>query len=130
MVTDLVADGLNQLKLGARAKKKEVSFWSSKLLEEILRVIEAEGYIRGFVTSIENNKRRSTVFLKYKEGMSAFAGIKKITVPSRTVSSSHKKLPILMSGLGTVILTTPQGVMGEKEARERGLGGIILAYIW
>ncbi|AGX88776.1 30S ribosomal protein S8 [Mycoplasma parvum] len=130
MVTDLVADALNQIKLGSRVKKKEVSFWSSKLLEEILRVMEEEGYIRGFVTKIENNKRRSTVYLKYKDGISSICGLKKITTPSRFVSAKAKKLPILMCGLGTVVVSTSQGVMCEKTARKKGLGGVILAYIW
>ncbi|AFO52144.1 30S ribosomal protein S8 [Candidatus Mycoplasma haematolamae str. Purdue] len=130
MITDLVADGLNQIKLGSRVKKKEVSFWSSKLLEKILTVIEQEGYIRGFVTKVENNKRRSTVYLKYKNGVPSITGLKKITKPSRMVSAKADKLPILLSGLGTVVVSTSQGVMCEKEARAKGIGGVILAYIW
>ncbi|CCE66727.1 uS8 family ribosomal protein [Candidatus Mycoplasma haematominutum] len=130
MVTDLVANGLNQIKLGSRVKKKEVSFWSSKLLEEILRVMEEEGYIRGFITKVENNKRRSTIYLKYKDGVSSITGLRKITTPSRKVSAGWRELPIVMSGLATVIVSTSQGVLCEKEARKRKLGGIILAYVW
>lgn len=131
MIVDPISNVLNQIKLASRTKKKSVTFFSSKTIIEILKVIKEEGYIIDFITKTsDKNISTTTVYFKYKKGVSAIFGIKRVSKPSQKVIAKANKLPIVMNGMGTAIMTTNRGIMCEKTARKLNVGGEVFAYIW
>ena len=96
--------------------------------KEIARILKAEGYISEY--SVETNKM--TLNLKYSEGKKerVITGLKRISKPGLRVYAKHDELPRVLNGLGIAIISTSKGIMTDKEARNAGLGGEVLAYIW
>lgn len=131
MITDPIANVVAQINNAVRARKKSLSFFSSKVIESICRIMEEEGYIKGYVLKVApNGIGKITLFLKYKDGVSPIRGMKRVSKPGYRVYCKAKDLPIVMNGMGTAIISTNQNVMCEKESRKLNLGGEVLLYIW
>ncbi|AEG73752.1 ribosomal protein S8 [Mycoplasma haemofelis str. Langford 1] len=131
MITDPIANVVCQINNAIRVRKKEATFYSSKVIKSILQILEDEGYIEGFVhKTSETGISVATIFFKYKDGVSAIRGIKRVSKPGYRVYCKAKNLPIVMNGMGTAIISTNQNVMGEKESRKLNLGGEVLLHIW
>lgn len=138
MVTDSVADALIRIKNGYRALKSEVQIPYSKLIMAILKVLEKEGYIRSFkLVKEKENQGLLEVLLKYESAIGsttnkkpALSEVKRISKPGLRVYKGSKKLPRVLNGLGIAIISTPMGIMTDKQARKEKVGGEIMAYVW
>lgn len=133
MLTDPIADLLARLRNAAMARHDVTHVPASRVKKAIAEVLRDEGYL-GDVTQEEwgpSKRQTLTVRLKYvaDEGV-AFRGLKRVSRPGRRVYVRHDKIPRVLSGLGVSILSTSQGVMTDREARRRGLGGELLCEVW
>lgn len=130
-VTDPIADMLTRIRNANSAGKPEVSLPSSKVLAEVARVICEEGYIESF--EIEDSKPQKTlnITLKYGEKHArVIRGIRRISKCGLRIYSSADKLPRVLGGLGTAVISTSKGMMCDRDARKLGVGGEVIAYIW
>ncbi|KMT48262.1 30S ribosomal protein S8 [Fannyhessea vaginae] len=130
-VTDPIADMLTRIRNANSAGKPEVSLPSSKVLAEVARVICEEGYIESF--EIEDSKPQKTlhITLKYGEKRArVIRGIRRISKCGLRIYSSADKLPRVLGGLGTAVISTSKGMMCDRDARKLGVGGEVIAYIW
>lgn len=130
-VTDPVADMLTRIRNANTAYLPSTEIPSSKLKLEIARVLKDEGFIHGFDAVEENSHPRIRVFLKYATGRQrVITGIKRISKPGLRVYAGKSELPRVLGGLGIAIVSTPKGIMTDKQARRENVGGEVLAYVW
>lgn len=130
MVTDPIADMLTRIRNAVGAKHETVNVPSSKEKLEIARILKEEGYIEDFVTEGEPFKN-IVITLKYgKNDEKVISGLKRISKPGLRVYAQADKLPRVLNGLGIAILSTSKGVMTDKEAKAKHVGGEVLAYVW
>lgn len=130
-VTDPVADMLTRIRNANSAGKDVVSMPSSKVLVEIARVIDEEGYIEGYVVEDTKPQKTLVITLKYGERRSRIIrGIRRISKPGLRIYSSAQDLPRVLGGLGSAIVSTSQGMMCDRDARKAGIGGEVVAYVW
>jgi small subunit ribosomal protein S8 len=130
---DTVGDALIRIKNGYLATKPQVALNYSKLNMAIMKVLEKEGFVAKFEeTKSEKNEKikQILVSLKYESRKPALQNIKRISKPGLRVYKGKSSLPWVLNGLGIALVSTPKGVMTDKEARKAGLGGEILAYVW
>ena len=128
---DPISDLITRIRNAQMRSKSKVSSPGSKMRQNVLDVLKAEGYIRGYAT-LEHSSGRSEIEieLKYFDGEPVIREISRISKPGRRVYASVKNLPRVNNGLGVAILSTPKGVVADREARSRGLGGEILCTVW
>jgi small subunit ribosomal protein S8 len=130
-VTDPVADMLTRIRNANVAYKDDLLVPASKLNQAILKILAAEGFVDGFETEGEGVHQALRVRLKYgAKRERTITGLRRISSPGRRVYAVHDKLPRVMGGLGIAILSTSQGVITDREASRRGIGGEVLAYVW
>lgn len=130
-VTDPVADLLTRIRNANLAYKDDLAVPVSKLNEAVLGILEAEGYIERFAREGEGVHQAFRVRLKYsKRRERTISGIKRISTPGRRVYTGRYKLPRVLGGLGIAIVSTSQGVMTDKQASRKGIGGEVLAHVW
>ncbi|WP_202972498.1 30S ribosomal protein S8 [Legionella feeleii] len=126
---DPVADMLTRIRNGQQAKHQSVTLNSSKLKEEIARVLKEEGYILDYsVQPLENNLKSITLQLKYYHGRPVIVRILRISRPGLRVYKSSKDLPSI-PGFGVAILSTSHGVMTHVTAKKKGVGGEVLCEV-
>lgn len=126
---DPVADMLTIIRNGQAAKHQKVKLTSSKLKEQIARVLKEEGYISDYqVESLENNSKIMTVFLKYYQGSPVIDKIRRISRPGLRVYRSSKDLKTV-PGFGIAILSTSKGVMTQSAAKLQGVGGEVICEV-
>ena len=129
--TDPIADMLTRIRNANNAKHKTVDVPSSKMKTAIAEILFKEGYIKSFEIISDENQGIIRITLKYDEkGTRVIDGIKRISKPGLRVYANKEELPRVLNGLGTAIISTSQGLKTDKEAREAGIGGEVLAYIW
>ena len=129
--TDPIADMLTRIRNANSAKHKTVDVPSSKMKTAIAEILFKEGYIKSFELINDENQGTIRIALKYDEkGARVIDGIKRISKPGLRVYANKEELPRVLNGLGTAIISTSQGLKTDKEAREAGIGGEVLAYIW
>ena len=129
--TDPIADMLTRIRNANSAKHKTVDVPSSKMKTAIAEILFKEGYIKSFEIISDENQGIIRITLKYDEkGTRVIDGIKRISKPGLRVYAGKEELPRVLNGLGTAIISTSQGLKTDKEAREAGIGGEVLAYIW
>jgi small subunit ribosomal protein S8 len=130
-VTDPVADMLTRIRNANVAYKDDLLVPASKLNQAILNILAAEGFVDGFETEGEGVHQALRVRLKYgAKRERTITGLRRISTPGRRVYAVHDKLPRVMGGLGIAILSTSQGVITDREASRRGIGGEVLAHVW
>jgi small subunit ribosomal protein S8 len=131
MVSDPVADMLTRIRNANLARHETVKLPSSKLKVEIARLLQQEGYVEGYEVTQEGEFSYLTVTLKYSESRErVISGVKRISKPGRRVYAKHDRLPKVLGGMGTAILSSPTGVITSREAAERGIGGEVLCFVW
>src|SRR3712207_3587366 len=133
-MTDPIADFLTRIRNGITAAHETVDIPSSKLKAEIAQILQEQGYIRSFEV-IEPGEGRPgatlRVHLKYTEArVSVISGLKRVSTPGRRTYVDSKSVPKVLGGMGTAILTTSSGVMTGHQARQDGVGGEVVAYVW
>jgi len=126
-----VADFLTCVRNAVRAKQRKVDVPASRLKAEITKVLLRERFINNFKL-IENGRQGTLrVYLKYTgDDVNVITGIRRISSPGRRVYVAKHRIPRVMGGLGTSILSTSKGVMTDREARDAGLGGELICQIW
>jgi len=130
-ITDPISDMLTRIRNANSAGKDSVSMPSSKVLVEIARVITEEGYVEGY--TVEDTKPQKTlhITLKYgKKRAKVIRGIRRISKPGLRIYSTAEKLPRVLGGLGTAVVSTSKGMMCDRDARTSGVGGEVIAYVW
>ena len=132
-MTDPIADFLTRIRNGISAAHETVEIPSSKLKVELARILQEQGYIRSYEVR-ENEQGPGNVLvvqLKYTEArVSVISGLKRVSRPGRRTYVDSKHVPKVLGGMGTAILTTSKGVKTGHEARQEGVGGEVLAYVW
>ena len=130
-MSDPIGDMLTRIRNGQRARMSVVSSPASKLRSNVLEVLKREGYIRGFSESeMRKGLHELRIELKYHEGEPVIKEIKRVSTPGRRVYTKIKDLPRVYNGLGIAILSTPQGVMSDSEARVANVGGEVLCRVF
>ena len=130
-ITDPISDMLTRIRNANSAGKDSVSMPSSKVLVEIARVITEEGYVEDY--TVEDTKPQKTlhITLKYgKKRAKVIRGIRRISKPGLRIYSTAEKLPRVLGGLGTAVVSTSKGMMCDRDARKAGVGGEVIAYVW
>jgi len=128
-MTDPIADLLTRIRNGQTARKPEVSMASSKLKTAIARVLKEEGYIGDVRLESEGQKTTLTIGLKYYDGLPVIDRLERVSRPGLRIYRGKDELPKVLGGMGTVIVSTPQGVMTDKQARSIGQGGEVLCIV-
>ncbi len=123
---DPVADALVRIKNGYQVGKATVAIRFSKLILKLAKLLEKEGYLSG----AEQKGQEIIVTLKYNSRVPVLTDIKRVSRPSLRVYKGVKDLPRVLNGLGIAIISTPKGLMTDKEARKLKAGGEVLALIW
>jgi len=129
-LTDPIADMLTRIRNGNIAKHSEVKIPFSKIKESMASILKNEGYIANYEIKEEGTKKDIAVTLKYMDGETVIKGLKRISKPGRRVYTSVENLPKVLGGLGIAIVSTPKGVITDKECRKHNVGGEILCYVW
>lgn len=129
-MSDPIADLLTRIRNGQAAGKTEVSVASSKLKTAIVKVLKEEGYIADYrVVQDRNNKQTLTIELKYFEGRPVIDRLERVSRPGLRIYRGKDELPKVLGGMGTVIVSTPRGVMTDRQARSIGQGGEVLCIV-
>ncbi len=129
MMTDPISDFLTRIRNGQSAGKQEVVVPASKLKAAIAKVLEAEGYINGYREHELEGKPVISVALKYYQGRPVIALLQRASRPGLRRYTGKGDLPKVDGGLGVAIISTPRGVMTDREARKTGQGGEVLCYV-
>ena len=131
-VTDPVADMLTCIRNANIANHDVTEFTSSKLKVEIARVLKEEGFISNYeVVNADAGKPRIRISLKYSQAKrKVITNLKRISKPGLRVYAGKHELPRVLGGLGIAILSTPRGILTERECKKQGVGGEVLAYVW
>ncbi|MDD2478320.1 MAG: 30S ribosomal protein S8 [Victivallaceae bacterium] len=129
-IQDPVADMLTRIRNAGAASLKEVIIPHSIMKEQIASTMKEEGYITSFKSDGEGVSKMLIVTLKYYRGKPVIEGLKKISKPSCRSYCGSKEIPRVRNGLGTVIMSTPKGILAGQEAAKQNVGGEILCYVW
>jgi small subunit ribosomal protein S8 len=129
-LSDPLGDLLTRIRNGQAARLTEVKSPASKLRANLLEVLKREGYIRDFSVVQNDNGATLNIELKYSEGQPVIKEITRVSRPGRRVYTQIKDVPRVFNGLGISILSTPRGVLSDKEAREANVGGEILCRVF
>ena len=129
MMTDPIADMLTRIRNANQMRNATVSMPSSNLKVEISKLLLEEGYIENYEVSGEV-KKELTITLKYVENERVITGLKRISKPGLRVQASVEKLPKVLNGMGIAIISTSKGLVTDAKARELGVGGEVVAYVW
>ena len=130
-MTDPVADMLTRLRNANSAHHDSVSLPSSKLKTHIAEILKQEGYIAGWEVSDARVGQTLTLTLKYGPNRErSIAGIKRVSKPGLRVYAKSTEIPHVLGGLGVAILSTSSGLLTDREATKKGVGGEVLAYVW
>lgn len=128
-MTDPIADMLTRIRNGQSARKVSVSMPASKAKEAVAQVLQDEGYIVGFATDGEGATKELTVELKYFEGVPVIEHIQRASKPGLRVYRGKDELPKVLGGLGVAIVSTSAGVMSDRQARAKGIGGEVICVV-
>ena len=130
-ITDPIADMLTRIRNANSSKHKTVDIPASKMKTGIAEILLKEGYIKAYEEIKDENQGIIRVTIKYDEkGNRVIDGLKRISKPGLRVYASCEELPKVLNGLGIAIISTSKGLKTDKEARQLGVGGEVLAYVW
>ncbi len=132
-MTDPIADMLTRVRNANTAMHDRVRMPSSKLKESMAAILQREGYIEGFAVESDQSRpgRTLEITLKYSpDRKRTISGIRRVSKPGLRVYAKHGRLPRVLGGLGVAILSTSQGLMTDREAYQKRMGGEILCHVW
>ena len=132
-MTDPIADMLTRIRNANTAMHDEVRMPSSKLKEALAGVLASEGYIEGFDVEDNTGKPGRTLHVRMKyspDRARTISGIKRVSKPGLRVYTKATEVPRVLGGLGVAVLSTSQGLLSDREARKRKVGGEILCFVW
>jgi len=131
VMTDPIADMLTRIRNANSVKHESVDIPSSKLKVELARILKDEGFIREYKVIDDGKQGVLRIYLKYtaQKGQ-VIQGLKRISKPGMRVYAGKDEIPRVLGGLGIAILSTPKGILTDKEARKEGVGGEVICYVW
>lgn len=129
-ITDTIADLLTRIRNAISAKHETVEVPASNMKKSIVQILFDEGYISKFDVAEDGKQGKIKIVLKYNDKKSAITGLKRVSKPGLRIYSNVENMPRVIKGLGIAIVSTSQGVMTDREARKRNIGGEVLAFIW
>ncbi len=128
---DSISDMFTCIRNAQKAKKNKIIIYYTKFKYSILKVIYSEGYIKKYNIFFDVlKKKKIVIYLKYYDNKPVISNIKRISKPSLRIYKSYKKLPLFMSGLGIIIISTSKGVLSDKQARILNVGGELIGSIF
>jgi small subunit ribosomal protein S8 len=138
VLTDPIADMLTRIRNANRALHDSVSMPTSRMKEEIARILKDEGYIKDFQVIQQKGEkdgdlpyRTLVIELKFaKDRRRVITDLKRVSKPGRRVYAQKDRLPRVLGGLGTAIMSTSGGIITSRQAAERGVGGEVIAFVW
>ena len=131
MVTDPIADMLTRIRNANKAMQDEARMPTSRMKEEIARILEEEGYISGY--RVDKGDAFDTLVIQLKYGRSReriLTDLKRVSKPGRRVYARKDRLPRVLGGMGTAIMSTSTGLVTSRTAEERGVGGEVICFVW
>jgi small subunit ribosomal protein S8 len=131
VLTDPIADMLTRIRNANKALQETATMPTSRLKENIARLLQEEGYIRGF--RVEKGESFGTLVIELKYGRSrerVITNLKRVSKPGRRIYVGKDRMPRVLGGMGTAILSTPNGLMTSRTAEERGIGGEVICFVW
>jgi small subunit ribosomal protein S8 len=128
-MTDPIADMLTRIRNGQKARKVTVTMPASTAKEAVAKVLKDEGYIVGYATDGAGSKKELSVELKYFNGVPVIETIQRSSRPGLRIYRGKEDLPKVLGGLGVAIVSTSAGVMSDRQAREKGVGGEVLCIV-
>ncbi len=129
--TDLIADIFTMIRNAVMVNKESVVIPASKMAWSILEILKSEGYIENFKEQAASGAVKTLkVYLKYDAGEPAIQGLKRISRPGLRKYSRAAKIPSVLRGFGRAIVSTSQGLMTDRQAKEKNLGGEVVCYVW
>ncbi len=130
-LTDPISNLLVSIRNALHARKETVDIPASRLGQKILEIFKADGYIEDFRLLKDDKQGMFKVYLKYSLNRKpSVIGLKRISKPGLRVYCTSDRVPRVINGLGTAVITTSRGVMNDREARKNGVGGEVICYIW
>jgi small subunit ribosomal protein S8 len=130
-ITDPLADMLTRIRNASSAKHDRVDIPVSRLKEAIAKTLKDEGYIKNYKVIADERKHGTLrIFLKYDANRRGIINLKRVSKPSRRVYVGRDEIPSVLKGLGISILSTPKGVLTDREAKRANVGGEVLCYVW
>ena len=131
MVTDPIADMLTRIRNGSMAEHEKVDIPASKLKARVAEILKDEGFIKNFRLIEDKRQGVLRVYLKYGAGQErVITGIRRVSKPGRRLYVAADKVPSVLGGMGVAILSTPRGVLTDRESRKAKVGGEVLCYVW
>jgi small subunit ribosomal protein S8 len=131
MMTDPIADLLTRIRNALHARKERVDAPYSHLKERVVEVMRAEGFLGEYTVAEVSGHKALRIWLKYNEvGQPAIRGLRRISKPSLRVYAGVQKIPQVQRGLGISILSTPRGILVDREARQQRVGGEVMCAVW
>jgi small subunit ribosomal protein S8 len=128
-MTDPISDMLTRIRNGQKARKVSVSMPASKAKEAVARVLKEEGYIADYSVAGDGATKELSVELKYFEGAPVIERIQRASRPGLRIYRGKEELPQVLGGLGVAIVSTSAGVMSDREARKKGIGGEVICIV-
>ena len=128
-MTDPIADLLTRIRNAQLARKPDVSVSSSNLKTALVKVLKEEGYVAGFQVTSDGAKQTLSIELKYFDGRPVIDRLERVSRPGLRIYRGKTELPKIQGGMGTAIVSTPKGVMTDKQARAIGQGGEVLCIV-
>ena len=131
MMTDPIADMLTRIRNGNNARHSSVEIPASKMKKNLVQILLDEGFIEGYNVIEDDKQGIIRVFLKYgTNGEKVITNLKRVSKPGLRVYKKREDLPKVLNGLGIAILSTSEGLLTDKEARQKNVGGEVIAYVW
>lgn len=130
MMTDPIADMLTRVRNAVVIRADKVDMPASRMKLDIARILKEEGFIRAYKIQKDRKQGVLRLTLKYVDGQSVIAGLKRVSKPGRRVYVGSREVPKVMGGVGVAIVTTSKGLMSDKTCRRDGVGGEVLCFVW
>lgn len=131
VLTDPIADFLTRIRNANMVRHESFEVPASKMKESIAKILEREGYIKGYEVIEDGKQNIMRIFMKYGQNNErVITNLKRISKPGLRVYAKANEVPKVLNGLGIALVSTSEGVITDKEARKRNVGGEIIAYVW
>ena len=130
-ITDPIADLLTRIRNASQARHATVDVPASNMKKAIAQILVEEGYVKSYTVTEDDKQGVITITLKYTEtGAPVITGLRRVSKPGLRIYTSCEDMPKVLKGIGTAIVSTPKGVMTDKQARKENVGGEVLAFVW
>jgi small subunit ribosomal protein S8 len=129
-ISDPIANALTNIRNAIHAKKETLDVPASKFVGKMLEIFKADGYIEDFRLMKNNTQGTFKIYLRYINKSPAIIGLRRISRPGLRKYVDNTKVPHVLNGLGTAVISTSKGVLTDREARKLSVGGELICYIW